>query len=207
MQWTDSTALRWPVLCIGAGVAAGMLGIGGGILKGPIMIEMGVPPPVACPSAPARPRARTGRREPAPAGARPHRQQRDWAGGQVVAATAAYMLLFTTASTTAQFAALRVVLWDYAAALGSPARPFRDTPRMRAPARKPERANKTPARRRLTREGWGFAEDSVTAALAAVASQLVMKKFIESHHFQARPASDAVHAPPRALAQGASARE
>jgi len=145
--------------------------------------------------------------------ARPHRQarargqQRDWAGGQVVAATAAYMLLFTTASTTAQFAALRVVLWDYAASLGSPARPFRVTPRMRAPARKPERANKTPARRLLTREGWGFAEDRVTAALAAVASQLVMKKFIESHHFQARPASVAVHAPPRAPAQVASARE
>mmetsp|Transcript_5353 Transcript_5353/g.12274 ORF Transcript_5353/g.12274 Transcript_5353/m.12274 type:complete len:228 (-) Transcript_5353:173-856(-) len=81
VKWTTSTTTRWPALCVCAGVAAGMLGIGGGILKGPIMIEMGVPPPV-------------------------------------VAATAAYMLLFTCASTTVQFAALDMVLWDYAIALG-----------------------------------------------------------------------------------------
>ncbi|KAG3151827.1 hypothetical protein PI126_g10818 [Phytophthora idaei] len=29
-----------------AGVAAGLLGIGGGMVKGPIMLEMGILPPV-----------------------------------------------------------------------------------------------------------------------------------------------------------------
>ena len=31
-----------------AGVAAGLLGIGGGMLKGPIMLEMGLTPPGEC---------------------------------------------------------------------------------------------------------------------------------------------------------------
>ena len=35
------------LLC-SAGVAAGLLGIGGGMLKGPLMLEMGLTPPGEC---------------------------------------------------------------------------------------------------------------------------------------------------------------
>jgi len=80
MQWTNRAALRYPIVCITAGIAAGLLGIGGGMLKGPIMLEMGLPP-------------------------------------QVVAATAAYMLFWTTASTSIQFGIMDEMLWDYGALL------------------------------------------------------------------------------------------
>lgn len=80
MQWTSRAALHYPIVCISAGVAAGLLGIGGGMLKGPIMLEMGLPP-------------------------------------QVVAATAAYMLFWTTASTSIQFGIMGEMLWDYGALL------------------------------------------------------------------------------------------
>ena len=33
---------RYPLICSGAGLVAGMFGIGGGIVKGPLMLEMGV---------------------------------------------------------------------------------------------------------------------------------------------------------------------
>ena len=80
MQWTARAAVRYPLVCITAGVAAGLLGIGGGMLKGPIMLEMGLPP-------------------------------------SVVAATAAYMLFWTTASTSLQFWIMGEMLWQYAVAL------------------------------------------------------------------------------------------
>ena len=80
MQWTSRAAVHYPIVCISAGVAAGLLGIGGGMLKGPIMLEMGLPP-------------------------------------QVVAATAAYMLFWTTASTSIQFGIMGEMLWDYGALL------------------------------------------------------------------------------------------
>jgi len=57
----------FPTLCTMAGVCAGLLGIGGGMVKGPIMLEMGVLPPVQ-------------------------------------SATANFMILFTSSSTTLQFA-------------------------------------------------------------------------------------------------------
>eukprot|EP00802_Teleaulax_amphioxeia_P025712 Tamp_26610.p1 GENE.Tamp_26610~~Tamp_26610.p1 ORF type:complete len:269 (+),score=27.46 Tamp_26610:82-807(+) len=80
MHWTSRAAIHYPLVCISAGVCAGLLGIGGGMLKGPIMLEMGLPP-------------------------------------SVVAATAAYMLFWTTASTSIQFGIMGEMLWDYGSAL------------------------------------------------------------------------------------------
>lgn len=47
VEWTPRTISVYPALCTFAGVAAGMFGVGGGIIKGPLMLEMGVPPEVA----------------------------------------------------------------------------------------------------------------------------------------------------------------
>lgn len=44
--WTARTTLLFPALCTGAGLAAGIFGVGGGVIKGPIMLEMGVLPEV-----------------------------------------------------------------------------------------------------------------------------------------------------------------
>jgi uncharacterized membrane protein YfcA len=47
VAWTPRTTLLYPALCTFAGVCAGMFGVGGGIVKGPLMLEMGVPASVA----------------------------------------------------------------------------------------------------------------------------------------------------------------
>eukprot|EP00811_Abedinium_folium_P027012 NODE_4042_length_1944_cov_8.919097.p1 GENE.NODE_4042_length_1944_cov_8.919097~~NODE_4042_length_1944_cov_8.919097.p1 ORF type:complete len:547 (+),score=199.20 NODE_4042_length_1944_cov_8.919097:66-1706(+) len=47
ITWDDKTTLAYPVICLLAGMCAGMFGIGGGIVKGPLMLEMGVIPEVA----------------------------------------------------------------------------------------------------------------------------------------------------------------
>ncbi|OQR92666.1 hypothetical protein THRCLA_08647 [Thraustotheca clavata] len=47
VAWTKKSAIEFPVLCSIAGVAAGCLGIGGGMVKGPILLEMGLLPQVA----------------------------------------------------------------------------------------------------------------------------------------------------------------
>ena len=44
LTWTRASTLAVPALCFGAGVAAGMLGIGGGMLIGPLLLELGVEP-------------------------------------------------------------------------------------------------------------------------------------------------------------------
>ena len=44
LTWTRATTLAVPALGFGAGVAAGMLGIGGGMLIGPLLLELGVEP-------------------------------------------------------------------------------------------------------------------------------------------------------------------
>jgi uncharacterized membrane protein YfcA len=67
IHWTKPRVLKFPSLCTIAGIAAGLLGIGGGMVKGPIMLEMGILPPVQ-------------------------------------SATASFMILFTSSSTTIQFA-------------------------------------------------------------------------------------------------------
>ncbi|POM62464.1 hypothetical protein PHPALM_28387 [Phytophthora palmivora] len=46
IHWTKSRVLMFPATCTTAGVAAGLLGIGGGMVKGPIMLEAGVLPAV-----------------------------------------------------------------------------------------------------------------------------------------------------------------
>ncbi|KAE8899394.1 hypothetical protein PF005_g4058 [Phytophthora fragariae] len=46
MHWIQRRVLTFPAVCTIAGVAAGLLGIGGGMVKGPIMLEAGILPPV-----------------------------------------------------------------------------------------------------------------------------------------------------------------
>ncbi|ETW01851.1 hypothetical protein H310_06421 [Aphanomyces invadans] len=47
IQWNRRTTMLYPSLCTVAGVAAGMLGIGGGMVKGPLLLEIGMHPQVA----------------------------------------------------------------------------------------------------------------------------------------------------------------
>ncbi|KUF93983.1 SCP extracellular protein [Phytophthora nicotianae] len=47
MIWTKYAVIKYPALCTAAGVAAGLLGIGGGMVKGPLLIEMGLLPQVS----------------------------------------------------------------------------------------------------------------------------------------------------------------
>jgi hypothetical protein len=50
IQWNASATLVYPLLCCFAGFFAGMFGIGGGIVKGPLMLAMGVHPAVSAAS-------------------------------------------------------------------------------------------------------------------------------------------------------------
>jgi len=47
IHWDEEATIRYPIICSGAGMCAGMFGIGGGIVKGPLMLEMGVDPQVS----------------------------------------------------------------------------------------------------------------------------------------------------------------
>ncbi|KAJ8571332.1 hypothetical protein ON010_g5500 [Phytophthora cinnamomi] len=47
IHWTKETVVRFPLACAGAGLIAGLFGVGGGIVTGPLMIEMGIVPEVA----------------------------------------------------------------------------------------------------------------------------------------------------------------
>eukprot|EP00658_Telonema_sp_P-2_P055689 TRINITY_DN44256_c0_g2_i2.p1 TRINITY_DN44256_c0_g2~~TRINITY_DN44256_c0_g2_i2.p1 ORF type:complete len:555 (+),score=127.73 TRINITY_DN44256_c0_g2_i2:96-1667(+) len=47
VMWTQSTSVLCPLVCLLAGLFAGMFGVGGGIVQGPVMLEMGVLPEVA----------------------------------------------------------------------------------------------------------------------------------------------------------------
>ena len=47
VKWTARNVTQWPLLCTLAGATAGLFGIGGGIVKGPMMLKMGVLPEVA----------------------------------------------------------------------------------------------------------------------------------------------------------------
>jgi uncharacterized membrane protein YfcA len=47
MVWDRAAVIRYPALCTAAGLAAGLLGIGGGMVKGPLLLEMGLLPQVA----------------------------------------------------------------------------------------------------------------------------------------------------------------
>lgn len=50
-DWTPVTTITYPAICTLAGLFAGMFGIGGGIVKGPLMLEMGVLPEVSAATA------------------------------------------------------------------------------------------------------------------------------------------------------------
>lgn len=45
--WDEEATVKYPIYCAVAGLFAGMFGIGGGIVKGPLMLEMGILPEVA----------------------------------------------------------------------------------------------------------------------------------------------------------------
>jgi uncharacterized membrane protein YfcA len=47
VEWNERNTILYPCLCFFAGFFAGMFGIGGGIVKGPLMLQMGVHPLVA----------------------------------------------------------------------------------------------------------------------------------------------------------------
>lgn len=47
MVWTREAIVKFPALCTVAGIAAGLLGIGGGMVKGPILLDMGLLPQVS----------------------------------------------------------------------------------------------------------------------------------------------------------------
>ena len=47
IRWTKKMVVCFPLGCVFAGIAAGMFGVGGGIVAGPIMVELGVVPEVA----------------------------------------------------------------------------------------------------------------------------------------------------------------
>lgn len=51
VTWDAKTTVRYPLVCTIAGILAGLFGVGGGIVKGPLMLEMGVNPLVAAATA------------------------------------------------------------------------------------------------------------------------------------------------------------
>ncbi len=46
MEWDAEATVKYPLICGLAGFIAGLFGIGGGIVKGPLLLEMGVLPSV-----------------------------------------------------------------------------------------------------------------------------------------------------------------
>jgi len=53
MKWDSCNTIKYPIFCSAAGLMAGLFGVGGGIVKGPLMLEMGIAPSVASASAAA----------------------------------------------------------------------------------------------------------------------------------------------------------
>jgi len=47
IDWNERNTIIYPSICLTAGFFAGMFGVGGGIVKGPLMLAMGVHPSVA----------------------------------------------------------------------------------------------------------------------------------------------------------------
>ena len=47
IEWNERNTIVFPCICFFAGFFAGMFGVGGGIVKGPLMLQMGVHPLVA----------------------------------------------------------------------------------------------------------------------------------------------------------------
>lgn len=53
VKWDSHNTIKYPIFCTAAGLLAGLFGVGGGIVKGPLMLEMGIAPSVASASAAA----------------------------------------------------------------------------------------------------------------------------------------------------------
>lgn len=47
IKWDEKATVVYPIVCTAAGLFAGMFGVGGGIVKGPLMLAMGVHPKVS----------------------------------------------------------------------------------------------------------------------------------------------------------------
>lgn len=47
IEWNEINTIKYPCICFFAGFCAGLFGIGGGIVKGPLMLYMGIHPQVA----------------------------------------------------------------------------------------------------------------------------------------------------------------
>lgn len=47
IQWDEKSTVVYPLICSLSGMFAGLFGIGGGIVKGPLMLEMGIHPQVS----------------------------------------------------------------------------------------------------------------------------------------------------------------
>lgn len=47
VEWDETRTVHYPLVSVGAGLIAGMFGIGGGIINGPLMVELGFVPDVA----------------------------------------------------------------------------------------------------------------------------------------------------------------
>lgn len=47
IKWDERATIVYPIVCAAAGFFAGMFGVGGGIVKGPLMLAMGVHPKVS----------------------------------------------------------------------------------------------------------------------------------------------------------------
>ena len=47
IRWTDKTTIIYPMICSIAGLVAGLFGVGGGIVKAPLLLELGVQPTAA----------------------------------------------------------------------------------------------------------------------------------------------------------------
>jgi hypothetical protein len=54
LKWNRRTTVVYPAVCISAGVIAGMLGLGGGLVLTPLMLELGVYPAVSVASTQVR---------------------------------------------------------------------------------------------------------------------------------------------------------
>jgi hypothetical protein len=44
LKWSPRSTLLYPAVCVSAGVIAGLLGLGGGLVLTPLMLELGVHP-------------------------------------------------------------------------------------------------------------------------------------------------------------------
>lgn len=50
LKWDNKTTIMYPAICISAGIIAGLLGLGGGLVLAPLMLELGVNPAVSAAS-------------------------------------------------------------------------------------------------------------------------------------------------------------